>query len=185
MKTTKSRDLYCLVKKSFFGDITLIWQKTPEIKVKRIILPDHKGTFYNQYSKTAHSTTHEIAKLANEIADFLKGKAARFDLDIIDLDICSEFQRRVLLAEYGIPRGWVSTYSRIAAHLSHIHAARAVGSALATNPFPVVIPCHRAVRADGALGGYQGGLLMKKKLLEMEGIQFINSKKIKMNKVYY
>jgi methylated-DNA-[protein]-cysteine S-methyltransferase len=51
-------------------------------------------------------------------------------------------------------------------------AARAVGRALATNPFPIIIPCHRAVRSDGSLGGYQGGLAMKRALLEMEGVEF-------------
>jgi len=48
----------------------------------------------------------------------------------------------------------------------------AVGTALAKNPFPIVIPCHRAVRSDGTLGGYQGGLEMKRALLEMEGVYF-------------
>jgi methylated-DNA-[protein]-cysteine S-methyltransferase len=153
--------------------------------VKRIFLPARRGAFNNQYSKTTHSTNHEIEKLANDIAALFKGKTARFDLDAIDLDLCSEFQRRVLFAEYGIPCSWISTYSRIAKHLRHPHAARAVGRALATNPFPVVIPCHRAVRADGTLGGYQGGLMMKKRLLEMEGILFISSERIKMDKVYY
>jgi methylated-DNA-[protein]-cysteine S-methyltransferase len=47
-----------------------------------------------------------------------------------------------------------------------------VGTALARNPFPVVIPCHRALRSDLSLGGYQGGLAMKRRLLEMEGIRF-------------
>jgi methylated-DNA-[protein]-cysteine S-methyltransferase len=89
------------------------------------------------------------------------------------------------MAEYGIPRGWVSAYGRIAKHLSHSHSVRAVGRALATNPFPVVIPCHRAVRGDGVLGVYQGGLMMKKRLLEIEGIHFISSKRITMGKVYY
>ncbi|HUV77781.1 MAG TPA: MGMT family protein [Desulfobacterales bacterium] len=48
----------------------------------------------------------------------------------------------------------------------------AVGTALAKNPFPIIIPCHRAVRSDGTLGGYQGGLEMKRALLEMEGVCF-------------
>lgn len=185
MKNTKSNTLYYLVKNTIFGDITIMWQETPEIKVKRIFLPAHRGTFDNQHLRMTYSTNHEIEKLANDIADFFKGKALRFNLDFIDLNLCSEFQRRVLIAEHEIPRGWVSTYGRIAKHLSHPHAVRAVGRALATNPFPVVIPCHRAVRGDGALGGYQGGLMMKKRLLEIEGIHFISSKRIKMDKVYY
>lgn len=74
--------------------------------------------------------------------------------------------------EHRIPRGRVSTYGRIAMKLTHPGAARAVGTALAKNPFPLIIPCHRAVKSDGKLGGYAGGLDMKKRLLEMEGIQF-------------
>jgi methylated-DNA-[protein]-cysteine S-methyltransferase len=60
-------------------------------------------------------------------------------------------------------------------------AARAVGHALALNPFPLIIPCHRAVRSDGGLGGFQGGLAMKRKLLELEGIAFSPSGKAQVN----
>jgi len=73
--------------------------------------------------------------------------------------------------EYKIPRGWVSTYGRIAGKLGNAGAARAVGTALSRNPFPLIVPCHRAVRSDGSLGGYAGGIAMKKRLLELEGIE--------------
>jgi len=66
----------------------------------------------------------------------------------------------------------VSTYGRIARKLGLPRAARAVGNALARNPFPLIIPCHRAVRFDGSLGGYAGGVRMKKMLLELEGVEF-------------
>jgi methylated-DNA-[protein]-cysteine S-methyltransferase len=98
---------------------------------------------------------------------------------------CSEFQRRVLLAEYGIRRGWVSTYGRIARHLGMPQGARAVGSALAHNPFPIIIPCHRAIAADGSLGGYQGGPEMKRSLLEMEGIAFGANGRVQVERFYY
>nr|MDO8082171.1 methylated-DNA--[protein]-cysteine S-methyltransferase [Candidatus Freyarchaeota archaeon] len=185
MKNTKSENLHYLVKNTVFRDIIVVWQEIPKIKVKHILLPAHKETFDIKYSKAKYSTNNEIEKLANDIAEFFKGEDKQFNLGVIDLDLCSEFQRKVLIAEYGIPRGWVSTYGRIAKHIGTPHSNRAVGRALATNPFPVVIPCHRAVRENGELGGYQGGVTMKKKLLEMEGINFISSKKIKMNKVYY
>jgi methylated-DNA-[protein]-cysteine S-methyltransferase len=77
----------------------------------------------------------------------------------------------VLLAEYRIPRGRVSTYGAVAKHIGVPRGARAVGNALARNPFPIVIPCHRAIRADGSLGGYRGGLVMKRALLELEGVR--------------
>ncbi|MBC7317034.1 MAG: MGMT family protein, partial [Chloroflexi bacterium] len=95
-----------------------------------------------------------------------------FPLDLVAWEGCSPFQKRVLLADYAIPRGQVSTYGLIAAHLGMPNAARAVGRALATNPFPILIPCHRAIRSDRTLGGYQAGLAMKRALLEMEGVRF-------------
>ena len=76
----------------------------------------------------------------------------------------------MLEAEHGIPRGRVSSYGLIAARIGSPGGARAVGRALATNPFPIVVPCHRAIRSDGRLGGFQGGAGMKRALLEQEGI---------------
>lgn len=101
------------------------------------------------------------------------------------MDLCPDFQRRVLLAEHAIPRGRVSTYARIAAHLGVERGARAVGSALAANPFPILIPCHRAIRSDRTLGGYQGGLEMKRTLLEMEGLSFESSGRVSVQRFYY
>ena len=111
--------------------------------------------------------------------------ALAFDLGMIALDRCTDFQRRVLIAEYNIPRGRVSTYGRIAAHLGHPRASRAVGRVLATHPFPIVIPCHRAVQSDGRLGGYQGGHDMKRILLEMEGVRISTHGKVETDVFYY
>lgn len=85
----------------------------------------------------------------------------------------------------GIPRGSVSTYQRIAKHLGHDNATRAVGGALSNNPFPIIIPCHRAIRSDGTLGGYQGGLEMKRTLLKMEGVLFHPSGYVMTDKFFY
>jgi methylated-DNA-[protein]-cysteine S-methyltransferase len=126
-----------------------------------------------------------VEKLAGKLERFLRGETVNFDLNIIALEDCSRFQKRVLLAEYGIPRGWVSTYGRIARRLRVPRGARAVGTALARNPFPIVIPCHRAVRSDGALGGFRGGLKMKRALLEMEGREFSRTGKVVMTELYY
>jgi O-6-methylguanine DNA methyltransferase len=80
------------------------------------------------------------------------------------------FQRAVLLACARIPAGQTRTYSQIARAIGKPHAARAVGNALAINPLAPAIPCHRVVRADGALGGYsaKGGVKKKKLLLKCE-----------------
>jgi methylated-DNA-[protein]-cysteine S-methyltransferase len=91
---------------------------------------------------------------------------------MIMIDRCPPFQQKVLSEEHKIPRGAVSTYRRLAAQAGRPKGARAAGNALAKNPFPIIIPCHRVIRTDGSIGGYQGGVEMKRALLEMEGIAF-------------
>jgi methylated-DNA-[protein]-cysteine S-methyltransferase len=108
--------------------------------------------------------------LAERLARYLNGEDMSFPLEELAMERCGAFQTLVLRAEHAIPRGSLSTYGRIAAHIGHPRAARAVGTALGTNPFPILIPCHRAVRTDGSLGGYAGGLEMKRILLAMEGV---------------
>ena len=108
-----------------------------------------------------------------------------FDLQLIDFDQCFRLQKKVLLAEFDVPRGWVSMYKRIANKIGIPKGARVVGNDLAKNPFPIVIPCHRAIKSNGELGGFQGGIEMKRALLEMEGIEFSNNGKVITNNIYY
>ena len=114
-----------------------------------------------------------------------KATPERPSLEVARLDLCSPFQQKVLRAEHGIPRGKVGTYQRTAEHLGHPRAARAVGTALAHNPFPVIVPCHRVIRSSGTLGGFQGGAEMKRALLEMEGVRFDDSDRVVPGKLYY
>lgn len=95
----------------------------------------------------------------------------RHDLSGVDLSGLSAFQQRVLEATAAIPLGEVRTYGEVALSIGSPGAARAVGTALATNPVPIVVPCHRVVRANGDLGNYSGpgGPGSKKRLLEFEG----------------
>ena len=73
----------------------------------------------------------------------------------------------------------------IAAHLGKSNGARAVGNALARNPFPLIVPCHRAIRSDRHLGGFQGGLEMKRALLAKEGIAFDDAGRVFCRHFYY
>jgi len=93
-----------------------------------------------------------------------EGSLARIPLDIRG----TVFQRRVWDALRRIPRGETRTYSDIAREIGAPAAVRAVGSACGANPVALVVPCHRAVRTDGGLGGYAWGLGVKKRLLEIE-----------------
>ncbi|MEM3031066.1 MAG: MGMT family protein [Candidatus Micrarchaeia archaeon] len=80
----------------------------------------------------------------------------------------------MLLETAKIPKGKTASYAEIAKRVGRPKAARAVGNALAKNPFPLLIPCHRVIRSDGSAGGYsrKGGSAKKKKLLEREGYRF-------------
>ncbi len=169
--------LFFLLRQTPFGPVALLWSvEGGRPKIRRALLskPDASAEHRVKaaFPDSVSYSSAEVAVVADQVVAFLAGKDVCFSLDMVRLDLCSPFQQKVLLAEYGIPRGRVSTYQRIARHLGNVNAARAVGTALANNPFPIIIPCHRAIRSDGTLGGYQGGLGMKRALLEMEGIRF-------------
>ena len=105
-----------------------------------------------------------------QIKEYLAGDRTSFDLPI-DLRGRTDFQRLVLWAARDVPRGGLATYGEIARIIGRPQAARAVGQALARNPVPIVIPCHRVVAADGSLTGYSGGrgIETKQALLKLEG----------------
>ncbi len=173
-----------------FDSFTIVWKGTgSELKVQRIFLSDAK---LNSKVKALKSFKHiksksssSITLLGEKIQQFFRGEIVEFDLELVDFNKCLEVQKRVLLAEYGIPRGYISTYKRIATHIDIINGARVVGNALARNPFPIVIPCHRAIKTNGELGGYQGGIKMKRMLLEFEGIEISERGKVITNRFYY
>jgi methylated-DNA-[protein]-cysteine S-methyltransferase len=158
-----------------FGEMAVAWTEVRgKPKVQWIFLPERRRSLTkrirDRFGDAVPGSARPIDRVAEAIGRYLAGKPASFDLRVLDFRLCSSFQEGVLRAEYGIPRGSVSTYARVARHIGAPRAARAVGRALATNPFPIVIPCHRAVRSDGSLGGYRGGVPMKRALLEMEGV---------------
>jgi len=88
--------------------------------------------------------------------------------DELDLSEATAFQREIWEITRLIPYGETRSYTRVAEQIGKPGAVRAVGQALARNPLPVIIPCHRVVASDGRLGGYSGGLEMKKYLLHLE-----------------
>lgn len=160
-----------------FGLIHLYWEASEDgPRVLRITLPiRHPGRLpLSSEDLSIAQPLHcpEMDQLVDRIVSFCDGSPIRFSLDLVRMDLCGAFQQRVLIAEHAIPRGEVRSYGQLARELGDPKAARAVGTALARNPFPIIIPCHRAIRSDGTLGGYQGGLDMKRALLEMEGLQF-------------
>jgi len=111
----------------------------------------------------------EVAKSVLIAMDqYFNGDAEAFDVEI-DWHGMSLFQKQVLEITKSIPYGSLLSYGDIARKLKKPGAARSVGSALGSNPMPIVIPCHRVVGSEGKLRGYSGGLDRKKVLLDLEG----------------
>ena len=186
----KTTSLSFCLRETPFGPVAIVWSLFHgRPMIQRVIL-SKPGSSAGLLMATRHpdcrsSSCPEIDTVADGVAAFLAGNDIHFSLNTIRLDLCSSFQQKVLCAEHGIPRGSVSTYQRIAKHVGNVKGARAVGTALAGNPFPIIIPCHRAIRSDRTLGGYQGGLDMKRTLLEMEGVRFDPSGRVDMNAYFY
>lgn len=123
-------------------------------------------------SKISPRVLHSPARLdevRRELDEYFGGKRRRFDFKI-DWRLMGPFQQKVLKATYRIPFGKVATYKDVATKAGAPKGSRAAGNALGANPIPIVVPCHRVVRAGGGLGGYTGGLHRKEFLLELEGV---------------
>ncbi|MCK4672428.1 methylated-DNA--[protein]-cysteine S-methyltransferase [candidate division WOR-3 bacterium] len=174
---------------SQFGEVGIVWKmKNKDAMITRVFLPESgkkiKYVIKKVYPDAVFGSVPIINKIYKKLENFLKGKPIEFSLNNIDLKQLYNFQKKVLLVERQIPYGWVSTYGRLAKKIGVPRASRAVGQALARNPFPIIIPCHRTIRSDGSLGGFQGGLKLKRKLLEIEGIQFNRKGKVIIDKVW-
>lgn len=179
-----------LVEPTPFGAVALIWSEPDgSPKIVRVLLSRPGASAAVQaagfYAEARPASCREIEAVAAGIREFLDGGRVVFPLDVAALGTRPAFQRAVLRAEHAIPRGRVSTYGLIAAHIGNPKAVRAVGQALATNPFPLIVPCHRAVRSDGGLGGFQGGAAMKQALLEKEGIAFDAGGRVAVPRFHY
>ena len=101
-----------------------------------------------------------------QILKYLEGKSQYLDFLVIHLN--SPFRKKVLEAERNIPYGETRSYGEVAKMVNNPRASRAVGSANAGNPLPLYFPCHRIISSNGSLGGYGGGLSVKKYLLYLE-----------------
>lgn len=107
-----------------------------------------------------------VAKAARQLEAYFEGRLRAFDLPLAPVG--TPFQRRVWDELLKVPYGETVSYGDIARRIGHPTASRAVGAANGANPIPIIIPCHRAVGADGSLTGYGGGIERKRALLDLE-----------------
>jgi methylated-DNA-[protein]-cysteine S-methyltransferase len=191
------KDFFYTLFPSDFGILGIIWQQPPRgFCVHRIFLPcDHKrlkSLISQRYPQSKPGFCSAVDTLGKKIIYYFKGVPCTFPLQNLAFEQCSPFQKKVLLAEYQVPRGWVTTYGRIASHLQIPGGARAVGGALSHNPFPIVIPCHRTIKSSGDIGGFGGelpgfslGSKLKQILLKLEGVTVSAQGKVINPHFYY
>jgi len=110
---------------------------------------------------------HALREVERELDEYFDGSRREFDLNL-DLALSAGFRQLVQQQLAHIDYGKTRSYQQVAESVGNPKASRAVGSACATNPLPIVLPCHRVLRSDGSLGGYSGGLEAKRILLALE-----------------
>lgn len=125
------------------------------------------ATLADKLSPRILKSPRRLDALAAEFDEYFAGRRRAFDLPL-DLSLSKGFRKEVLEHLRSIGYGRTESYSEVAAAAGSPRAVRAVGSACATNPLPIVVPCHRVLRSDGSLGGYLGGLDAKRALLTLE-----------------
>jgi methylated-DNA-[protein]-cysteine S-methyltransferase len=121
--------------------------------------------------------TSEVAQAIDGIVALLRGERRDLRDVALDFDGVPEFNRRVYELARTIPPGATLTYGDVAQRLMSPGAARAVGQALGHNPWPIVVPCHRVLAADGGMGGFSapGGVSTKRRMLEIEGFEGVRA----------
>ncbi|MAH39178.1 MAG: cysteine methyltransferase [Dehalococcoidales bacterium] len=131
--------------------------------------PSAQGTLEPLGSSLSRTTQSldSFGDIISRLRSYFGGKKTVFP-DELDLSQSTHFKRQVWQITKLIPYGESRSYRWLAVKIGKPNAMRAVGQALAKNPLPIIIPCHRVVASNGKLGGYSGGLEMKKRLLHLE-----------------
>jgi len=153
-------------------DIGWIGLRRGETGLTRVALPAYtRAAAIGSVCRDAQHAPDDplLQEAAHRLKRYFAGDRIELDLPI-ELRGVSDFARRVLEACATIPRGQTCTYGELARLAGSPGAARAVGQVMASNPLPLVVPCHRVVGADGRLVGFGSGLDMKRTLLALEGI---------------
>jgi methylated-DNA-[protein]-cysteine S-methyltransferase len=140
--------------------------------LKRVILPLQKSKDVIDIASIDHIFSCDnnstcLGDLPLRLGLYFEGKKVEFN-DRIDLDGATEYQKKIWDTTRRIPYGATVNYGQLAQMAGNYKSARAAGNALARNPVPIIVPCHRVIGSNNKLGGFGGGLDMKRYLLELE-----------------
>lgn len=160
-----------LIFSTCFGDAAVIYSEKPFTLIKTILPRANKKTLMKvmRTEEPGEAGSHQKARLVSRrITDYFNGKPIPIPWKWMDMGDLTELQQSVLVALTRIPYGELRTYKDIAEEIGHPGSSRFVGTTLAKNPFPILIPCHRVIRSDGSVGQFGGGTELKKKMIELE-----------------
>lgn len=154
-----------------FGEAAVVFRRKPFAILKTILprvdsqnlLELLKGNALG--SQGSHPKALAVSDL---IVDYFRGNPITPPWEWMDMGGLTPLQQAVLVATANIPYGQVQSYKQLAKIIGRPRAYRFVGSVMANNPFPILIPCHRVVRSDGSLGNFGGGTDLKSKLIQLE-----------------
>ena len=153
------------------GYAAIIYEDNP-FRLLKIILPmAHKNALVKKIpgdSIEKQRATQKITRIRDQILNYTKGNPINIPFEELSLDHLTPLQKSVLKAVYEIPYGQTRSYGDIAKAIGKPKAARFVGTTMANNPFPLLIPCHRVIKSDGTFGFFGGGEDLKARLIWME-----------------
>ena len=161
----------------WFGEMAhtpvgLLWLAHSPMGVVSIRFGGDAGSFGTEIEALTGNTAvydpAQVEPIRQQLQAYFNRERTTFDLPL-RWDLMTAFQQEALQHVNAIPYGQVRTYGDIAAALGDVGKSRAVGRANATNPIPIIVPCHRVLGRDGKLHGYGGGLENKARLLKLEG----------------
>lgn len=166
---------------SLIGEIGIVWDNNNDI-LEQVLLPELTTRKQNPARIRFNGVITEtnpnefVYQTMSDIKDIILGKNIKYDINKLDFSDLTEFQQKVLKKQAEIPYGKVISYKKLAELIGKPRSARPVANVLSNNYYPLVIPCHRTVRSDWTLGGYDGSLnnYYKKFLLENEEIKIYN-----------
>ena len=155
-----------------FGEVAFIYEDEP-FGIVEVSLPISGREAWDRAQRTgltfSSNPPPRVLEVARQVRTYFDGTPLETPWDCLDLDRFTPLQRDVLAATSEIPFGEVRTYGDVARVVGRPRASRFVGTTLAKNPFPILIPCHRVIRADGTVGQFGGGTELKRRMLVLEG----------------
>lgn len=164
---------YFAIGKTDILNFAFVWSaNSNKLQISRLLLNVnviHPSDIIDMFPESKPGKDSRIDELMNKVSRFLAGEAVTLPIHFLDISQLSDFERKVLISLYeNVPRGEVITYGQLASLSGYPRAARAVGSVMRKNPFPLFFPCHRVIRSDGTIGHFQPGPEIKRQLLDLE-----------------